>query len=320
MSVSILADLTTRLKSTEEEVSKLYFESIKECAHGIAEAWLKPYLCTKCAYKYVNYCMTNSIQFEQIESYLSAQNQILEKQRKVSERLGKQEEKEKIERERAAIIQMEQNERSARRAEEHNALIKKYGSELAKYISERGLSSEELGKRYERYIGYKFESMKYKVVYHGIKHGKEDRGIDLIAEAKDHVAIVQCKRRGQSSQIHENTITQLIGTLATYKKEHQNIKKSIECFLYTQNDNLDDAAKKTLLLHSDEITHMVEPYPFDVGKSYPLIKCNVGDKDKIYHLPTDSQYDKIKIEIKKKEFFVETIEEAEKLGFRRTKS
>lgn len=330
MSVRLLNELTTQLKNADEEVGRLYFESIKECSHGVKEAYFKPYLCEKCSYKYVDYCMTNAIEFEALDPYLNAQNIILEKQKIILERIAKKEAKEKAERERQeailrenmereATIQREKDERMAKRLAEYNALVDKYGSELAKYISERYLSSEEIGKRYERFIGYKFESMGYKVVYHGIKHGKLDRGIDLIAEAKDHIAIVQCKRRGQSNEIHENTITQLIGTLATYKKEHSDLKKPIECYLYTQNDNLDTAAKQTLLLHSDEITHMVEPYPFDVGGSYPLIKCNIGDSGKIYHLPTDNLYDRIKIEINRGEYFVETIQEAESLGFRRTR-
>lgn len=38
---------------------------------------------------------------------------------------------------------------------------------------------------------------------------------------------------------------------------------------------------------------------------------------KIYHLPFDQQYDKVKIEKNKGEFYCSTVQEAEKAGFRR---
>ena len=53
-------------------------------------------------------------------------------------------------------------------------------------------------------------------------------------------------------------------------------------------------------------------------KDYPMIKCNIGkDREKIYHLPFDQQYDKIKIEPNKGEFYAETCMEAELNSFRR---
>ena len=54
-------------------------------------------------------------------------------------------------------------------------------------------------------------------------------------------------------------------------------------------------------------------------RTYPCIKCNISKKDgkKIYHLPFDQQYDKVKIEPGHGEFYCRTVEEAEKQGFRR---
>lgn len=61
---------------------------------------------------------------------------------------------------------------------------------------------------------------------------------------------------------------------------------------------------------------IVEGYPL---ASYPCIKCNVSRRDgtKIYHLPFDQQYDRTLIEEEKNECYVETVKEAEDLGFRR---
>lgn len=60
-----------------------------------------------------------------------------------------------------------------------------------------------------------------------------------------------------------------------------------------------------------------ENYP--IGE-FPRIKCNIskdeyGNETKIYHLPTDQQYDNVKIE-HTGECFAFTVDEAEKLGFR----
>lgn len=54
-------------------------------------------------------------------------------------------------------------------------------------------------------------------------------------------------------------------------------------------------------------------------EDYPLIKCNVNRQtgEKIYHLPLDQQYDRVKVERERGELYVSTIEEAEGLGFRR---
>jgi hypothetical protein len=60
---------------------------------------------------------------------------------------------------------------------------------------------------------------------------------------------------------------------------------------------------------------IIEKFPI---RPYPVIKCNVSlrDRTKIYHLPFDQQYDRTLIEFKD-ECYVETVAEAEALGFRR---
>jgi hypothetical protein len=56
--------------------------------------------------------------------------------------------------------------------------------------------------------------------------------------------------------------------------------------------------------------------------NFPRIKCNIWNnenwnKTKIYHLPMDQQYDRIKIWTNKEDFYAFTVEEAEKKWFRR---
>ena len=62
-------------------------------------------------------------------------------------------------------------------------------------------------------------------------------------------------------------------------------------------------------------------YPDVPFQEYPRIKCNVsrssdGQTIKIYHLPMDQQYDKVKIS-EDGEFYAASVSEAESKGFRR---
>lgn len=307
MSVEILNKLTLEKKRIEKDTSLKINIIIKECNHHVRHAYYFPHKCEKCSYNYVKYCILNNIVFPKILEYTTHISD-------VNDSIGRELKAKEIIEEEARIAL----ENAKKKQEKHKAVLEKYGSELSYYILQRNLSYEEIGKRYERFIGYLYELDGYRVEYHGIKKGKEDGGIDIIAKAINHIVIVQCKRRGKNNFIHENTINQLAGTLLTFKLN--NPFKNLKCVLYTQNDNLDDHAKATLHLHRKEIEHHVKPYPFDVGLSYPLIKCNIGkNNEKIFHLPTDAMYDHIKIEVKKNELYVDTIEEAIQLGFRRAK-
>ena len=55
-------------------------------------------------------------------------------------------------------------------------------------------------------------------------------------------------------------------------------------------------------------------------EDYPIIKCNVNRKgEKIYHLPFDQQYDKVRIDGKNGSQYIDTVAKAEQAGFRRAK-
>lgn len=313
MTINEEFDFLIRKKTALQEKYK-YLEQItpQKCCHGIDDAIFSIEKCPQCIYNFFFFCTDNNIL---ITSDKLFQEPVARKliDTEIMRRYNDKKKQEVI-LEEERIKEKERHQKEI----EKNELIKKYGWEIYEYVYHGYLKPEEIGKRYERFVGYLYEKMGYKVEYHGIKMGKEDGGIDIIATDKSHVVIVQCKRRGQLNQIHVNTVKQLIGTLADYRAEFP--EKNVECVLYTQNDNLDDSARKTLSRHPD-IVHLVEKYPFDEGKEYPLIKCNIGkDNERIYHLPTDAMYDRIKIEIKKGESYVYTELEAEALGFRRTKN
>lgn len=170
----------------------------------------------------------------------------------------------------------------------------------------------EIGRDYERYIGYLYESKGYNVYYQGIIEGLEDLGRDLIISKKgnNRITVIQCKNWSQEKTIHEKHICQFKGTVLKYCIENQS-KKVIGKFI--TSTKLSDTARQ----FAKELDIVVlENFPF---QNYPSIKCNVSRRtdEKIYHLPIDQQYDRTLVEEEHCERYVETVAEAEKLGFRR---
>ncbi len=174
----------------------------------------------------------------------------------------------------------------------------------------RPKSKWQLGRDYERYIGYIYEANNYNVYYQGILEGFDDLGRDLICKKDEQTIIIQCKRWSQHKTIHEKHVNQLYGTVVKYIIDHPN--ENVGAILYTTT-KLSDRAKefaKHLSIGVIEVFHL---------QKYPSIKCNVSRRknEKIYHLPFDQQYDRTLIEEERSECYVETVEEAEKLGYRR---
>jgi hypothetical protein len=182
----------------------------------------------------------------------------------------------------------------------------------------------QIGRDYERYIGYLYEQNGWNVYYHG-KKGYEDLGRDLVCKKGKSVEIIQCKYWSKERTIHEKHVYYLYGT-------------TVEYFLETFGD---EANLKQLPLFPDlvrmrnvvpklVVTTEVSPKATQVAKvlgiiietipfqRYPSVKCNVSRKngEKIFHLPFDQQYDTILIEEERLERYVEAVNEAESLGFR----
>ena len=200
--------------------------------------------------------------------------------------------------------------------EEYDSLSVTERNQLAldRYIKSRKKSKWQIGRDYELYIGYRYEKQGLKVDYYGSYMGLEDLGRDLIVEENEKTHIIQCKYWSKDKKIHEKHITQLYGTVASYCFEHGLPKKHVDGVLIT-NIQLSPTAKK-MAKYLD--IRFEENVPLG---NYPRIKCNLGKDEfglttKIYHLPFDQQYDKVKIN-QNGEFMATTVEEAEKAGFRR---
>ena len=184
----------------------------------------------------------------------------------------------------------------------------------------------QIGRDYERYIGYLYERDGYRVSYFGATEGLGDLGRDLIATRGDEKLVIQCKRWAQQKVIREKHIFQLYGTTVEYwiksGGEHRTNKPllfddgSITGIrpVFVTSTTLSDLART----FAERLGVTVrEELPFD--ESYPCIKCNVARKDgqKIYHLPFDQQYDNVVIEPERGEMYAKTTAEAEAAGFRR---
>lgn len=195
-------------------------------------------------------------------------------------------------------------------------------SALERYVARRK-SSWEIGRDYERYIGFEYESRGWDVHFHGAIKGFEDLGRDLIATSSAGTEIIQCKYWSQWKSIHESTIFQLFGTVADYLFEHELVGPTDDVFQSMKKHQVRAVFVTSTTLSERAIRagsalgiNMKTSVPFN--PAYPRIKCNVGrDGEKRYHLPFDQQYDRIKIEAGKGEFYASTASEAEAKGFRR---
>jgi hypothetical protein len=183
------------------------------------------------------------------------------------------------------------------------------------YYKKRKKKKWEIGRDFEQCIGYECEKLGYAVQYYGIEKKYEDLGRDLIIENNRVIRIIQCKYWSKNKTIHEKHIMQLYGTLVKYKIDNPHVNKPVDAVFITHT-TLSDTAKEFAIALNIDFIENVEL------REYPIIKCNVnrigdGKITRIYHLPMDLQYDKIKMNKKEGDFYAWTIEEAERNGFRR---
>lgn len=195
---------------------------------------------------------------------------------------------------------------------------------LDRYLSSRK-KPYEIGRDYERYIGYLYENQGYKVEYFGIEKGFEDMGRDLVCVKGNEIEIVQCKCWANHKTIHEKHINQLYGTAVKYYIEHnQTIPNNSSLMLFP--DIVKAGRIKATFITSTKLSVTARKFASALGVKiveekpllrYPMIKCNIGaNGNKIYHLPFDQQYDNTLIR-NNGEFYALTVLDAEAKGFRR---
>lgn len=212
----------------------------------------------------------------------------------------------------------------------------KYQRALDRY-KKRKKTNAEIGRDYERYIGYLYEKDGYTVTYYGIERGLDDLGRDLICIKGDKVHIVQCKcwSNKKKKVIREKHLNQLYGTVVAYKVA-RSMGITIDDLAKITSDELQIMGQGNLDLYSITpvfcSTVPFSPTALAFAKildircrvkpldDYPMIKCNISRTgERIYHLPFDQQYDKTIITPVNDECYAWTVEEAEDKGFRRAK-
>jgi hypothetical protein len=184
----------------------------------------------------------------------------------------------------------------------------------------------QIGRDYERYIGYQYEIRGFKVRYFGIENGLEDLGRDLICAKGIETHIVQCKYWSSNKTIHEKHINQLYGTAIKYcidQRLYHQKKGALSLFPDILNENkviatfITSTKLSSTALKFAEILG-VKVYQEKKLEDYPMIKCNMSSSgDKIYHLPFDQQYDKTIVNKADGDFYISTVNEAVARGFRR---
>lgn len=191
----------------------------------------------------------------------------------------------------------------------------------------RKKTKREIGRDYERYVGFLYEKMGYDVEYKGILAGMEDLGRDLICVRNDETLFVQCKYWSKDKIIHEKHINQLFGTYMKYMIELQ-VDNNLQSKLFDFFDLAKICNCKACFWTKTKLSETAKAFAdalkievhenTEIG-NYPLIKCNINRTtgEKIYHLPYDINYDQVVIEKKRDEFYAFTVEEAEAKGFRR---
>lgn len=191
------------------------------------------------------------------------------------------------------------------------SITKKNQLALDRYV-QNNLTKSEIGRMYERYIGSLYEQKGFDVQFIGIEKGLEDLGQDLVCIKNNEVIVIQAKCWSKNKVIRERHILQLFATTLLHQLSNPNKKVKYKSILFTTTE-LSDLAKDVAIKLGVEMKENHE-----MPKDYPMIKCNIGkNKEKIYHLPFDQMYDKVKINLKEGEFYAKTVLEAENKGFRR---
>jgi hypothetical protein len=186
----------------------------------------------------------------------------------------------------------------------------------------------QVGRDYERYVGYLYEQQGFKVQYFGIERGVEDLGRDLVCIKDGMVEVVQCKywSKAKGMVIREAYVNQLFGTTVKHYIDSMSLNNTLDLTAFMRDyDTRIKASMVTSTTLSEEAMRFARTLginvraDLDMDRNYPCIKCNINQQtgEKIYHLPFDQQYDRVVINARFGEFYAGTVAEAEKRGFRR---
>ncbi len=121
-------------------------------------------------------------------------------------------------------------------------------------------SNYQKGAEYERQIGKLYEMKGYNVEYRGIKMGKKDKGIDLIATKENELILIQCKN-WENSTVKQKDIRNFLGDCFTFIENNPHLKiKDIKRVFVTSNKEADYGVKKFIEENHKLVKYKIIPY------------------------------------------------------------
>ncbi len=175
----------------------------------------------------------------------------------------------------------------------------------------------EIGRDYERYVGYRYEMEGWQVIYRGILRGKADQGRDLVCHREDSVHIVQCKCWSSSVEIDCEVVEKLYQTTKVYRQVAQpfgqldlafgiHARRRISPVLITSTGISQDA-------HELAAQRGVLIKPSFQLQPYHKVKCVLRTRN--YYLEQDYLYDSIEMRVGDGDRYVASETDARELGF-----
>ena len=127
------------------------------------------------------------------------------------------------------------------------------------YAADYAAINKQKGDDYERQIGRFYQQQGYKVYFKGIKEGRRDQGIDLIAYKGREAILIQCKN-WENTQIKQEHLRIFLGDCTAYLEQNQKIfaKKNVSRVFVTSCENLDYGVKK--FLEENSMEYRIIPY------------------------------------------------------------
>ena len=183
---------------------------------------------------------------------------------------------------------------------------KKPKKAMENFWSEQGLSPEEIGRRYEIYIGCRYEINGWNVKYNNAVNEFNGSGIDLICTKGNQTLLVRCRNWKRDTIIHERHIHQLFGSASKYRMNASEDSRVGAAF-YTSASFSESA------IEAAEKFHIVLHEQFYLER-FPCIKCKA--ETHTYYIPDDTEYFTISIDTENGDRFCDSIDEAESSGFR----
>ncbi len=188
----------------------------------------------------------------------------------------------------------------------------KYGNLPTSQKRETEIAKADYGRQYERYVGYLFEEKGFAVKYNGIRNGREDGGIDLVARAPLKIRLIQCKR--WHVPVNVDVISRLHGAVERFiyeerKGKSPNMRTSIRGVIATTGA-IDDAAHE-MARHFG--IYVMSGLQFE---RYPAIKAQrITSDGGRFLLPFTPGYDKMRLDLKSGDCFFSAVRTALFNGF-----